>query len=220
MRCAAPSLCPPDDAEPRARPQRGRTASSRRLRFALGGALVVALVGCPEPPGSGAVASASAARPAPVEAPAASPGDEGERPSEEISPEPAATGDSGEEGDNDCPPKDAALQPMELLSFKFTGEIKNKEPAGRLHSVRPGQRVYAHLTMRNRSGEARCLQVVFRVNGKKRTAVTLKVGESWSWRTWAYNTVHASDETGRLELQVLDDQGLTVVSETLPILKP
>ena len=59
--------------------------------------------------------------------------------------------------------------------------------------------------------------VSFEVGGKVRSAVTLKVGKSWSWRTWAYNTMR-SDDRKPLRLLVKDDQGKLVLDKTLPII--
>jgi hypothetical protein len=115
-----------------------------------------------------------------------------------------------------CAPPDPTLKPMQLLRFRFTSAIAGREPGDKLFIARPGQRVYAHLTVRNRSGRDRCLGLEFRVGGQKRTSVTLKVGESWSWRTWAYNTLRP-DDRGRLDLVVTDDQGKPFLSQPLPV---
>ena len=128
------------------------------------------------------------------------------------------SGSGGEEGDAAaCTPKDASLKPLQLLGFVFASRVESRKPVEQLRFARPGQRVYAYLRMRNRSGEERCLRVEFRVNGKKRTSVELEVGESWQWRTWAYATLRASDTSGTLELRVIDDQDRVVVDKRLPI---
>jgi len=95
--------------------------------------------------------------------------------------------------------------------------VKHKDPVSKLYIARPGQRVWAHFTMRNRSGRDRCLRLEFRINGQNRTELQLKVGESWSWRTWAYVTIRPTDWSGALELLATDDQGNLVVRERLPI---
>jgi len=115
-----------------------------------------------------------------------------------------------------CAPADPGLEAIELLRFTFTDGVERKDPREKLNIARPGQRVYAHLQLRNRSGRDRCVHVVFRVGGKKRTDVTLKVGESWSWRTWAYNTLRA-DDTGPLRVTVTDDQGKVIVAKQLAV---
>ena len=86
-----------------------------------------------------------------------------------------------------------------------------------LQVAHAGERVYAHLTMRNRSGRDRCIHLTFRVAGKKRTSITLKVGKSWSWRTYAYNTLR-SDDRAPLQLVVTDDQGATVLTKMLAVI--
>ncbi len=115
-----------------------------------------------------------------------------------------------------CAPADPGLKPLQLLRFTFADGVEGKDPGAKLNIARPGQRVYAHLQLRNRSGRDRCVHVVFHVGGKKRTDVTLKVGESWSWRTWAYNTLRA-DDRGPLQVVVTDDQGKAIVQQSLAV---
>ncbi len=115
-----------------------------------------------------------------------------------------------------CAPKDPALKPLQLLRFAFASGVERRDPKDKLNIVRPGDRVYAHFKVRNRSGFDRCLHLEFRVNNKKRSRVTLKVGKSWSWRTWAYNTTRA-DDRGPLKLVVTDDQGKRFLEQSIAI---
>ncbi len=125
-----------------------------------------------------------------------------------------------EDDENDpndsCAPKTPGLKPMQVLRFTFTDGVEGKDPKGKLYVARPGQRVYAHFAMRNRSGRKRCLHITFRVAGKKRTAVTVPIGKSWEWRTYAYNTLR-SDDRGPLELTVVDDQGVPPLKKLLGV---
>ena len=121
-----------------------------------------------------------------------------------------------EEPEEGCAPKQDGLKPMQVLLFRWTSGIENKDPKDRLYVARPGQRVYAHLRMRNRSGTERCLKLVFRVGDEKRTEVTLRIGESWNWRTWAYNTLKREDRKP-LRLTIHDDQGALILDERLPV---
>lgn len=189
------------------------------------------LGGCRDEAPADATATAASAPAATSGAPAPSaPGAPGaptppgpDRPVEEVptvdDTVPSSEGEGeGDDPDADCAPPGSDLKPMEVLRFTFASGLEGKDPKDRLASARAGQRVYAHLTMRNRSGRKRCLHLTFRVGGKKRTEVTLKIGESWSWRTWAYNTVKA-DDTGPLELTIEDDQGQVVLQKELPVVK-
>jgi hypothetical protein len=106
--------------------------------------------------------------------------------------------------------------PVELLKFQFTSAVKDREPVDRLDAARPGARVYAHLTLRNRTGRDRAVHVEFAVDGKKRTELDLPVKESWSFRTWGYNTMQAKDR-GTLSVSVTDDEGHPLGDFTLPI---
>jgi len=115
-----------------------------------------------------------------------------------------------------CAPRDASLKPVELLRFTFTSEVVGKDARGRLESTRPGQRVYSHLVLRNRSGLERCVTIELLVNGVRRTTLTQKLGKSWSWRTWGYNTLR-HDDRGKLEAIVRDDQGVELTRRELPI---
>ena len=174
-------------------------------------------VGCDAGSGPKATGEGSTSRAKPTATVAAS-GSRGlaqpgtERPSDTAD-RPTAEPESAESW---CAPLDPTIKPMLLLKFRFSSAVKRREPVDKLNITRPGQRVYAHLTVRNRSGRRRCLHVEFRVNGKRRTKVTLKVGESWSWRTWAYNTSR-SDDRGPLELSIRDDQGNVFLYRRLAI---
>jgi hypothetical protein len=106
--------------------------------------------------------------------------------------------------------------PVELLKFQFTSAVKDREPVDRLEVARPGSRVYAHLTLRNRTGRDRGVHVEFLIEGKKRTELDLPVKESWSFRTWGYNTLQAKDR-GALVVSVTDDEGHPLGDFTLPI---
>jgi hypothetical protein len=112
------------------------------------------------------------------------------------------------EGDGraSCDPVEAGLKPVQLLRFAFASAIERKDPRDRLSVARPGQRVFTHLTLRNRSGRERCVTIQLYVGGVRRTTLVQKVGRSWSWRTWGYNTLRA-DDRGKLEAVVRDDQG-------------
>jgi len=121
------------------------------------------------------------------------------------------------EGSPDCPARDPALKPLQLLRYRFSSGVEHKKPVDKLYVARPGQRVWAHLTVRNRSGRDRCVHVELAVNGQSRTEIDLEVGHSWSWRTWAYITLRPTDRAGRLELTVTDDQGRLLLREHLPI---
>jgi len=110
-----------------------------------------------------------------------------------------------------------STKPLELLKFRFTSGVNNKEPIDRLDHATPGKRVYAHLSVRNRTGRARKVTLAFAVNGKEASKVELTVDESWEWRTWAYNTLAASDTKGTLSLSIIDDEGHPLADESLPI---
>lgn len=109
-----------------------------------------------------------------------------------------------------------STRPMELLKFTWTSGVDARNPVDVLTTAKPGTKAYAHLTVRNRTGRARKLTMEFRVNGKKQTTLELDVDESWSWRTWGYNTV-PKDAKGTLELVVTDDEGHPLVESSLPI---
>lgn len=106
---------------------------------------------------------------------------------------------------------------MTVLKMTLASGIKDKAPADKLASAKPGQRVWAHVTLRNRSGSSREIDVVFRVNGKERTRVTLDVQAAWSFRTWGYVTLRPTDVTGELEAVVVDDSGEELGKMTIPI---
>lgn len=115
--------------------------------------------------------------------------------------------------------EELSTRPVELLKLRLTSGVSNKEPVDALDHATPGQRVYAHLTVRNRTGRPRQVHVSFTIDGKERSAVDLKVDESWSWRTWAFVTLKDSDKPGKLEIAITDDEGLPLEEASLPIKK-
>lgn len=112
--------------------------------------------------------------------------------------------------------EELSTKPLEILKFRFTSAVKNRDPVDKLDHAKPGERVYAHFAVRNRTGKKRQMTVVFAVDGKEKTKVDLDIDESWEWRTWAYNTV-APNEKGTLTLSVTDDEGHPLLDEKLPI---
>ncbi|MCU0690209.1 MAG: hypothetical protein MUF54_02285 [Polyangiaceae bacterium] len=108
-------------------------------------------------------------------------------------------------------------KPLELHELTFTSEVKNKEPADVLLAAEPGKRVWAHLRLRNRGDRKRSIHLEFRVNDDKRTTLDLEVIKSWSYRTWAYNTLLDSDRKGTVSLKVVDDEGRVLADTSVPI---
>lgn len=109
-----------------------------------------------------------------------------------------------------------STQPMELLRFRFTSGVEGREPKDELREARPGQRVYAFLALRNRTGRDRKITLAWTVDGAPRTTLDLEIDESWQYRTWGYNTVAPTDR-GALRLEVTDDAGHPIVERELPI---
>lgn len=108
-------------------------------------------------------------------------------------------------------------KPMEVLKFQFTSRVKSREPVDKLWRGRPGERVYAYVTLRNRTGRDRSVHCSIRVNGKSQSEVDLPVVESWSYRTWAYATVPKSERSGKVEVVITDDAGQVLVEQSIPI---
>ncbi len=106
---------------------------------------------------------------------------------------------------------------LAVLKLVFTSDVQNKEPADVLKSAKPGQRVYAHLTMRNRYPDTKPIVLVFSVNGEERARIDLKVDPSWSYRTWGYVTLRATDFTGEVVAEVRDGSGKLLEKGRLPI---
>ena len=111
----------------------------------------------------------------------------------------------------------APTPPIQVLKLTLTSEVKQKEPVDELKDAGPGQRVWAHLAIRNRASDARRVSVVFKVDGEERSTVDLQIASSWAYRTWAYNTLRASDKSGELTVEVRDDGGAVIGSAKLPI---
>lgn len=112
---------------------------------------------------------------------------------------------------------DDELASLQILKFAFTSNVRDKEPVDKLDAAKPGQRAYAHVTFRNRTGSAREVDLVFRVNGKERSRVPLEVASSWSYRTWGYVTLRPADTSGEITVTVVDDTGEEIKAARLPI---
>lgn len=170
---------------------------ARRPRWALAAALL-STSACDRSGAGGTASASSTPAPAPTVLPSPS--------------APRASSSSADAFEDET-----STRPMELLKFQFTSAVKGREPVDDLKSAKPGQRVYAYFTVRNRTKRKRTIHVAFKVNGQKRTEVDLDIDESWSFRTWAYNTVLPKDGKGKLELDVVDDEGNGLVEASLPI---
>jgi hypothetical protein len=111
----------------------------------------------------------------------------------------------------------APEMPLELQRFTFASKLRGKEPADVLEAAEPGQRVWAHFSIRNRTGDTKKIIVTFLVNGETRTTLTLKVEPSWSFRTWGYNTLRKTDTEGEVAIEAVDYTGKVLTSAKLPI---
>jgi hypothetical protein len=106
---------------------------------------------------------------------------------------------------------------VELQRFRLTSGVESREPVDELGAAGAGQRVYAHAALRNRTGAARRVSLVFLVDNEERTTVDLEVEPSWSWRTWGYVTLRAGDEKATLKVELRDDQGELLAERSVPI---
>lgn len=112
---------------------------------------------------------------------------------------------------------DDAQGEMKLLKMTLASSVRDKEPVDKLTSAKPGQRVWAHVTMRNRTGFAREIDLVFKVGGKERSRVTLNIENSWSFRTWGYVTLRPTDTSGEVTVTIVNDSGDEIATAKLPI---
>ncbi len=113
-------------------------------------------------------------------------------------------------------PAAAAAEHLQLLKMTLTSAVNNKEPVDKLEAAVAGERVYAHLALRNRTEEMRQVELVFRVGESTRSHVVLDIEESWQWRTWAYATLRDGD-SGELTVTATEVDGPELRRMTLPI---
>jgi hypothetical protein len=149
-----------------------------------------ALAGCDE---RAAASTPDAAPPAPTTTASARP-----------RPAPSATGAA------------AAAGELKVLKMVLTSEVRKKEPVDKLTSAAPGQRVWAHVTVRNRTDATKPIKLAFIVGGSERTKIDLKVDPSWSYRTWGYVTLRDGD-VGELVVEVRDEGGAVMERARIPI---
>ncbi|MFO0590006.1 MAG: DUF2914 domain-containing protein [Polyangiaceae bacterium] len=117
-----------------------------------------------------------------------------------------------------APPKpvEKPADGVELQKFVLTSDVKNKAPVDALDAAKPGQRVYAHVTVRNRTDGPKRVSLSFRVNDDERSMTDLTIEKSWSYRSWAYVTLRKTDK-GELTVHVFDDHGAELGTEKIPI---
>lgn len=115
------------------------------------------------------------------------------------------------------PPGEDAQEELKLLRMTLASGVRDKEPVDKLTSAKPGQRVWAHVALRNRTGFSREIDLVFRVDGKERTRVTLTIENSWVFRTWGYVTLRPTDTSGEVTVTVVNDSGDELATAKLPI---
>jgi Protein of unknown function (DUF2914) len=106
---------------------------------------------------------------------------------------------------------------LELQRFRLTSNVERKEAVDDLVSATPGERVWAHATLRNRTGETKRVSLIFRVDGDERTTVDLRVEPSWSWRTWGYVTLRPTDREGVLTVELRDEHAELLAQKALTI---
>lgn len=104
-----------------------------------------------------------------------------------------------------------------MLRFTITSEVKNREPVDVLKVAEAGKKAWGHVTLRNRSKEPRRVTMYFYVDGEQRSMVDLKVNSSWSYRTYAFNTLKDADKDRTLRVEVRDDTGTLLTEEKIPI---
>lgn len=103
-----------------------------------------------------------------------------------------------------------------VTGFSFTRGVQDRLPADSVVAAPlDGERVYAHVTALNK-GPVRELTLTWKRGGKAFHTVTLKVGRSPAWRTWAYLTA-GKGKTGVWTVAVHDQDG-TLLGEQMLIL--
>jgi hypothetical protein len=117
---------------------------------------------------------------------------------------PSASGSAAAEGE------------LKVLKMVFTSEVRQKEPVDKLKSASPGQRVWAHVTMRNRTDATKPIKLAFLVGNNERSKIDLKIDPSWSYRTWGYVTLRDND-VGEVVAEVRDEAGTVMERLRLPI---
>jgi len=105
-----------------------------------------------------------------------------------------------------------------LTAFSLTRQVRDRLPGDPVVAAPlDGQRVYVHLTALNK-GPARTLTLTWTRNGRRFHRVTLHVGRSPAWRTWAYITADKG-KAGVWSVAVHDQDG-TLLGEQFLILGP
>jgi len=115
-----------------------------------------------------------------------------------------------------CSEASADAPALKLGKVQLTSGLEDKKPIDELKEVHPGQKLYAYLEVGSEVGE-RCVSVRFRFGEHERATLTLDIGRSPRWRTWANVTVGKKDVGKTAEIAVFDDQGHELAKRTLPV---
>ncbi len=109
--------------------------------------------------------------------------------------------------DQSCSPAPDGAKPLDVLELRITSGLEDRKPTDTLSIIGAGTKVYAYLVVKNLEKTERCVVVTFKVDGKKRSALTLDIGTSPTWRTWTHITTSKRDAGSTVEIEVTDDQG-------------
>lgn len=109
--------------------------------------------------------------------------------------------------DQKCAKAPDDAPPLDIIQFALTSKLEKRKPTDELSIIQPGTKIYAYVAVKNLETRERCVLVTFRVNGRRRAALTLDIGTSPSWRTWANITPAESDAPGNVEVEITDDHG-------------
>lgn len=87
----------------------------------------------------------------------------------------------------------AAAEPMTLTTFAAGTGVEHRALVGARARFAPdGDKVWVHATLDN-AGPARTVTLVWALDGTEKWRITLDVGTSPRWRTWARRTIGARD---------------------------
>ena len=106
-----------------------------------------------------------------------------------------------------------------VTSLLFCREVKDREPEQvDFAPSANGERIYAYLKLFNK-GEERQVKITWKLAGKNFHHITLNVGRSARYRTWAYMTLDEAKQ-GPWTVEVRDDEGTMLAVMPFMVLAP
>jgi hypothetical protein len=111
--------------------------------------------------------------------------------------------------------KEQAPVGLRVKRLQFSGAISGREPSDARQIFTPAEDVYAFVEVGNTLGEATRISITFISPKKTASKISLAVGDSARWRTWAKRRL--TKDAGTWQVIVRDDAGHQLASGSFEV---